>query len=83
MILVPHDINELNIGGYKKGSNLDILTKFAESGLECMKVEEYTHSSAYKCASSLNTSAPRFSMPHLRAIVRDGNVYLINTLMTK
>lgn len=74
--LIPCDVNELR-GVYKRTKNYEILKEFADSNLECAKLVEFTQSSAYICANSLNKSAMRFRLYNIKAFARKGEVYLI------
>ena len=76
MRLIPCDVNELR-GAYKQTTNYKILKEFADSDLDCAKLVEFTHSSAYICANSLNKSAMRFKLYNIKASARKGEVYLI------
>lgn len=76
MNMIPVDINELK-KGYKRSSNQKILSQFAESKHDCVKIEDYSQSDCHSCAASLNSSIKRFHMTGLRVIVRGGEVYLL------
>ena len=77
MNFVACDISELKTGAYKKYGNFKLLTAFAESDLDCAKIEGYSHKTVYSCAHSLNASIKRYRMYTIEAFVRNGNVYLI------
>ena len=78
MKLVPHDKTKLGTRGfYAKTSNLKILEGFAESGYDCVKLEDYPHRDAYTCCGSLKQSIKRFNFGTIACIVRGGEVYLI------
>lgn len=76
MKLIPYDKKDLCIG-YRFTSNLKILEDFANSGLECAKVEGFPQKNAGQSAASLNQSIKRYKMFTIRAISRKGEVFLI------
>lgn len=76
MRMVQCDISEVK-KGYKMSSNYDIIEKFAESDMDCVKIEDYTQQTAFSCAGSLNGSIKRYHKAGIKAIVSNGNVYLI------
>lgn len=75
MKLVACDINELS-KGFKTTSNLAILEEFADSDLKCVRVEGWTHKTAWSCQSSLNTSIKRYKK-NMECRVINGEVYLV------
>jgi hypothetical protein len=78
MKLIPYDINKIRGSKwYSKSENLRILEEFNDSGLECVKVENYTCKDAYNCASSLKNSIKIYRMPWIKAMARNGEVFLI------
>ena len=78
MKLVPYERKKLGKTlGYKHSNNLMILEEFADSGLDCAKVEGWTAKTASYCASSLNGSIKRYKFAGMVAISRKGEVYLI------
>lgn len=62
---------------YKHCKNQVVLEEFLQSGLECVKVENFTHSTPYVCANALRTSALRLGMSQIIVAVRNGEVFLI------
>ena len=75
----PYDRNA--IGVYKMTDNMEFIRNFVNSGLACAKVEDYTQKNAYICANVLNGAAKRLLCPHVKAITKKGEVYLINELI--
>lgn len=69
------DIGKLRV--YSSSENRRILEQFAESGLECAKVTDFTQKDAYVCAASLRNSIKTYRMFSYTAIVSRGEVYLI------
>lgn len=75
MKLVPYNGK---IGGYyKKTANYELLKEFAESGLKCAEVEDFTQQSATGCANSLRQTLKRYRMGTVQAVTRNGRVFLI------
>jgi hypothetical protein len=62
---------------YAKTDNLEFLEAFVDSGLECAKVEDYSHKSASSCLSSLRGSIRRYGMFSINCVMRNGEVFLI------
>ena len=77
MKLVPYERKKIGYLGYKLSDNYRILEEFADSGLDCAKVEGWTAKTAGYCASSLNNSIKRYKFAGMVAISRKGEVYLI------
>lgn len=83
MKMIPYDSKKLNTYGYKRSSNLELLEEFVNSGMDCVKVEDWTQSTANACAGSLNSSIKRYNLYSIRAISRGGEVYLIKASLLK
>lgn len=79
MKLVPYDRKKLGYITYTKTKNFKILTEFIDSGMECAKVEGWSNKYAHYCSSSLQQSIKWFKMNNVRAITRNGEVFLIRT----
>ena len=81
MRLVECDVNNAitSRNGFKATRNLNILTEFIESGMDCAKIEDYTQREARYCATSLNNSIKRYHMTGVRAVMLDHEVYLVKT----
>lgn len=62
---------------YSSTENRRILEEFAESGLDCAKVVDFAHKSAYSCTHALNASIKRYRMFSYVAVARKGEVFLI------
>lgn len=77
MTLVPYDVTKLNTKGYKKSKNQKLLEEFLDSDMTCAEVKDFTAVNGWHCAASLNQSIKRFKMANVRAISRDGRVFLI------
>lgn len=77
MKLVPFSKAELEIIGYRKTKNYELLLEFAESDLECAKVEGWTGKSAHIKTANLNRSIDRFKMYHIKAVCRGDEIYLV------
>ena len=67
---------------YKNGANQELLLKFMESNADAAEVIEFTHSSAYVCTKTLNTTAKRLRIG-CRVVTRRGRVFLIKTITKK
>lgn len=77
MVLIPADKNELERVKRPYGNNYEVLMKFRDSDLECVKLLGWTHKHAKSCAWSMTESARRFKMFNIRVIMRGGEVYLL------
>lgn len=66
-----------NISKPNYGRNIEIINEFIDGGDVCVKVEGWKHKSAGTCATSLNESIKRLHMSSVKAISRDGDVFLI------
>jgi hypothetical protein len=75
MKLVPSDVK--NLGFYKKSSNYELLKEFMDSGLKCAELEDFPHSSAAACMSSLRGSIKRYRLFNVRVLTRKGHVFLV------
>lgn len=85
MELIAYDRKKLkNIGGYKKTDNMALIEKFAESDMDCVKVEGWTHKHATSCMNGLSSAIKRCEKSaSIKAMVREGEVYLVKKLETK
>ena len=77
MTFSAYDINKIGKSVYAKSDNLKLLEAFADSGLECVKVEGWTQKNASICAGSINNSIERYHMNNFTCISRKGEVFLI------
>lgn len=78
MKLVPYDVNELG-SYYRKTKNLKLLNEFADSGLDCAKVEDFTQKDARSCASALSKAIKHFRFGNIQVVTRKGCVFLVKT----
>lgn len=77
MRFVAYDIKKLR----RNGKPSKMLVEFSEAGIKCARVEDWKYASAETGARSINESAQKLHMPHIRASVRNGEIYLINDLV--
>ena len=77
MNLVAYDRKKLDVRSYVYGKNMELIEEFRDSDLDCVKVEGWTHKNAGICAGALNDSIKRCKAFTIRAISRNGEVYLI------
>ena len=78
MKMVAYDKKELeNVMSYKRTKWSEFLDEFAESDLDCVKIEEYEHTSVYSCAAALNKAIGRFHKDNMKAIVHNGELFLM------
>lgn len=75
MKMVPYNKDELKY--LKPGHNQKLLLEFAESGLDCVKLEGYPQKNAKTCQSNLSTAAVRLGLRHIKVVVRKENVFLL------
>ena len=81
MKLIPYERKKLGATlGYKCSENLRILEEFADSGLDCAKVEGWTAKTAGYSAAALKKSIARYKFAGITAISRKGEVYLIKEI---
>lgn len=81
MKIVPVDYNEVKyVHKYKKTKLLEMLETIQREEFACVCIENHEYSSAAVGARTLNVSAKRFNMPHLKAFTREGKIYIVNTL---
>ena len=79
MKLVPYDLKKLDTRNYRATKLFELLTEFAESDNDCVKVEGWTHTSATSCSGAFSKAIKTFNMTGIKCIVRKGVVYLIKT----
>ena len=77
MNFIPCDKNAIAIVRNVRSDNFALLSNFADSGLECAKVEGYPHKSAEGCASALRAAIKNYRMFTIRVVKRGDEVYLI------
>lgn len=77
MKLYPYERKDLR-NGYRLGRNQKILYEFANSGLDCAKLEDYPQKSARICQSNLRTASLRIGLANTVRIHTEGeNVFLL------
>lgn len=69
----------VNKTGERYGYLHEILDEFCNSGLDCVKVEGWEHSSASSCQSALRIAINRYNKHGVKCITQKGEVYLIKT----
>lgn len=80
MRLVPYDKTKLNMRKcYEPTRNYKFLMEFIESGLDCVKIEDYPHKSMASAQASFVSSIKHFHMTQIRCIRSNGKLYLIRT----
>lgn len=82
MKLTRYDAKKLDEGSYKKTNLLRLLEEFAESDMDCAKVEGWTHKSATSCQASLVRAIRRFGF-NFKVVTRNKEVFLIKNISTK
>lgn len=77
MKIMPYKREDLK-KNYHTGRNQAILLEFANSGLDCTKLEEYPQKNARICQSNLRTAAVRIGLGNSIRIHAEGNdVFLL------
>lgn len=79
MKLIPWKKEDIDRSGYNKSDNFTLLETFAESDLDCAKIEGFHQKSAAICCASLQNSIERYKFSNMKAITRNGEVFLIKT----
>lgn len=78
MKLVPYDKTKIYWRGYKPTKNYEILMRFVESKIECVKIEDYPHTSIDSCQASFSSSIKRYRLTNVVRCSRyKGELYLI------
>lgn len=83
MRLTPYEKQKLgNINKRGRTGNylFELLEEFANSDLDCVKVEEWTHKNATGCVTSLYRAIKRYNKTGIRVIQRRDEVYLIKDI---
>lgn len=84
MRITPYDLKKVdNLDFYKRSKLQKIMEEFLQGESDCVKVEGWINKTAASCASSFNVSAKRYRMTGLKAISRNGEVFLIKTSAIK
>lgn len=79
MKLVAYDREKLGDCNYKRTKLLVVIEEFVESGMDCAKIEGWTHKNAVSCAAALNKAIKRYNKSGIRVTIRSGEVFLIKT----
>lgn len=76
MKLVPYNKDDLRI---KRSytDNYKILMEFAESDLDCVKLEGWTQKNAKSAQQSMWNSIRRYHLYGIKVVVRGNNVFLL------
>lgn len=78
MRLVECDINKVDLKSYKKRTKwLKVIDEFVESGMGCCRLEDYTNKDAASCESALNHAIKNYKKKGIKAVIRNGVVYLV------
>lgn len=85
MTLTPYNLKDIeNANHYYKRSKLQqILEEFVEADMESAKIEDWTHKNATSCVASFNTAIRRYRMSGIKAMCRNGEVFLVKTSALK
>lgn len=78
MKLIPYDIEKIPHAG-RMFQNQAILKEFVESGLKCVKVDNYPHKSARSFATSFWKSARTFGYDNVVVKTKGDEVFMIRT----
>lgn len=79
MRLTAYNAADIKKGYYKKSDLLLMIEEFVDSDMDCAKVEGFTHKTAVGCAGAFNRAIERYNKAGIRAISRNGEVFLIKT----
>ncbi len=63
--------------GYKNTKLLEVLKEFTDSEMTAARVDDHGYKGHTAAAQALNASAKRFNMTGIKAITRNGILYLI------
>lgn len=77
MKLVACDQKNINVGGYSKTANMEVLEEFRNSDLTCAEVKDFPHQDAKSCCSALRNTAKICKMSSINVIMRNGKVFLV------
>ena len=77
MKLFPYDLNKLNRMGFNKTKEQKLLQAFIDSGLMCVKVENWTQENVHVASAALNRSVEDLKL-NIVVSVKGGELYLIN-----
>jgi hypothetical protein len=77
MYIKPYDKKQLRKDLWSKSRNFEILTKFAESDYDCVEIEDYPHSNAKNCQTTLCSSIKHYKMHNIKVSIRGERVFLV------
>lgn len=77
MRIVPKTMEEFRKEVRPMTDNYKLLTDFANSDYECVKLEGYTHKDAKSCQSSICASIRKFRMIGIRVRIHRDDVFLV------
>lgn len=83
MRLIPYEkeqLGELRKGGYNKSDIFTTLNEFANSDLNCVKIEGWTQKNAVGCYTSFHRSISRYKMTGIRVVKRGDEVFLVKII---
>lgn len=66
-----------NLDYYKKSNVLKLIDEFAESDMDCARIEGSTHKTSNSCQNSFNNAIKRYKKSGIRCVQRSGACYLI------
>lgn len=66
---------------YKRTKIYDLVLAFVNAHIKCAKVEDWQYKDANTGARVINVSIKHFKFAGIRAISRDGEIYLVNELV--
>lgn len=78
MKIVPIKLEDIPVKR-NHSDNYTTLVQFAESSYNCVEITGFTQKTAQQCVASLNASVKRFHMFTVKAILRDGRVFLVKS----
>ena len=66
---------------YKRTKIYDLVYSFLNAHIKCARVEDWKYKDATVGARVINVSIKRFKFAGIRAISRNGEIYLVNELV--
>ena len=66
---------------YKRSKVYDLLLNFVNAHIKCAKIEDWQYKDAMVGARVINVSIKHFKFAGIRAISRNGEIYLVNELV--
>lgn len=77
MTLIKDTMPDVTRMQYKRTKNQKLLEAFRDSGMDCARVEGWTHVNAKSCRASLANSIKNLKMYNIQVFERKGEVYLV------